>query len=250
MHNEEIFYINDATFLSKDTSNHILDLTLKHHPNFGKEKLHSFEKPVIMIAGFGYNGAKFETLLTLDRYFRMHDIKISGITYNQLGLLFDYYTFSWTKNIVFPNIVYEINDFFYKILSKDTSDLVILNLPGSMNQMSAENSFQFGMLHQAYLKAVSVDICILALNPSVTIDSVEKQVQILKLNGVGAIAFTVSPISYDSDSIHQNLKYFSVDDNKLVTYIKSLQEKYPYPVVRVTELEKDQLGEYILTSLL
>ncbi len=162
--NEKFNYIGN--FIKGESMKNQNVLTLDNHINYYGDGLSFVNAPIVAIGSFGCNQSKFELLLNLVSGFKTNKIDVSTITYNPLGILFGFNTFKYPKKIEFPNIVYNVNSTIAKISTN--KDIVLVNLPGSMCSLNDKNNYDFGMLCQAYTKAVAIDIFIMCINPAIT----------------------------------------------------------------------------------
>ncbi len=144
-------------------------------------------------------------MLNLVSGFKTNKIDVSTITYNPLGILFGFNTFKYPKKIEFPNIVYNVNSTIAKISTN--KDIVLVNLPGSMCSLNDKNNYDFGMLCQAYTKAVAIDIFIMCINPAITVEMIKNQMQLLNSDGINNFIFLITPITYYGSSIDRSVKY-------------------------------------------
>ena len=81
-----------------------------------------------------------------------------------MGGVFNLSTYLYPSEIIFPSIVYRINETLDIVSQQDKSDMLIADIPGGITNLNWHNINNFGMLFKAFLMAADADIVILMIN--------------------------------------------------------------------------------------
>jgi len=233
--------------LQSDKSINKIEL-ISHNSN--KAKYISYVKtPVIFIAGVGVSSQKFEIQLTLFNEFKERDINSKNITYNPLGILYDFYTYEYPKEIVVPNIVFSINNDLYELSKMSDTDIIIANIAGGFTPLNAHNLNDFGSLFYSYIKAVDIDVLILTINSGINYSSIKKELDKIKLENIPNIFLVLTDLCYDEMLMEsaKGVRAIAIDSESQHNAYKLAQNALnDYHIITMEDVRKGKLSDSIL----
>lgn len=174
-----------------------------------------------MIANFGVNSGKFNLQVELYKQLVSKAIVCEAITYNPLGVIFDFYVYKYPEKIILPDILYSINNDIASITEKKFG---MINVPGTIEKISKYNS-DFVDLFNIYLRSLDIDILILGVNikipPTIIFDKLNKIKE-----EVSKIFIYVNNKAIDemSSESSEGFKTYPIGNKEVIEYVKSLRK--------------------------
>lgn len=224
-------------------------LHIKEYDNPDVEFIKYIDKPIIYITSLACGTQKFETLLQLQKQLMNGDVHVGSITSNPLGNIMGISTYQYPKEIIFPKIIYQINQTLDNIARIEDIDMLLADIPGGMAKLNWHNQNNFGMLFKAFLMAADVDIVLIMLNEGLVWNDIEKEIQVINSSGVPNIIFCISELAYDMSSIESEtgvrLVKNGCEKNEFF-YQEAVEHLSGYKVFRFSELLDGELVRYIL----
>jgi len=234
-----------------DTSDNKIQLL--NHYAVESDYICEIEQPIMALASFGYGSSKFDLQIRMNRNISKLSYSATYLTYNPMGILFkDFVVFEYPKQIICPNLIYSINRSIYELSITNNIDIFILNIGGSIRSINYHNSYDMGMLFEAYLKAFRVDIILLCVTINVSIDVVLFEIERLKATGITEVIVVVSDNQYDTATYESStgIKYFKCSSEKQKAYAKKLSEKYCIDLVYLlNDFDSPDVVETIVRKL-
>ncbi|MCL2284175.1 MAG: S8/S53 family peptidase [Fibromonadales bacterium] len=213
-------------------------IQLKSHYSIESDYICDIAQPIITLASFGYGASKFDLQLKVHNNISKLGYNAKCLTYNPMGILFkDFVVFEYPKQIICPNFIYSINKFIYELSITNDTDIFILNVGGSIRAINYHNSYDMGMLFEAYIKAFRIDIILLCVNINVSIDAILFEIERLKATGITEVIIVVSDNEYDNTTYETStgMKYFKCSDDKQYAYAEKLRDKYCFNLVHLLD---------------
>lgn len=128
------------------------------------EPLHKFSVPIIAIGGMLWSTDKFAISLALNRMLSSENYKSVLITPKKYMELLDIYCI---PDFLYDSTVDELlkinllNNFIYNIIKREKPDVILLEIPGSIQNPSDEILTGFGLLQYIMFNSVTVDFLII-----------------------------------------------------------------------------------------
>ena len=178
--------------------------------------------PIFLITGIGMDCNKFSIQLELKKQMNEKKFQNHCITYNPLGFVYDMDVIKYPDKILFPELIYSINDHIKTTEENFIGDYeaIIINVAGSMFPLNRVNTNNFGMLYHAYINALSIDYVIICVNSIINLSSLEKEIKKLNLIGIFNISLVVSDLTYNTN--------FLEDPNGIIIYWEDIEVKNKY----------------------
>ena len=201
-----------------------------------------------MIAGIGPSCGKFATQLELLNSFHQNELSSYNITFNYLGVFYDMACFNYPSKIVYPDMVYMINNYVKHIEQKKDYESIVINIPNGITA-TEYGDHNFGALYNATISAVDVDLVILCVNSSVLPVEIGCEIGKLEHIGIKNIIIVVSEESYFYRSSGQHIIY-SETLKKNEEYKDMLQKYFSkIPVILQTEYGSERLYDSVVKYL-
>lgn len=201
-----------------------LNKFLLEHGSEYKQFMYNITRPIFMIASFGVNSGKFNLQVELYKQLVSKAIACEAITYNPLGVIFDFYVYKYPEKIILPDILYSINNDIASITEKNNSELLMINVPGTIEKISKYNS-DFGDLFNIYLRSLDIDILILCVNvkipPTIIFDKLNKIKEEVSKIFIYVNNKAIDEMSFESS---EGFKTYPIGNKDVIEYVKSLRE--------------------------
>ena len=229
-------------------SEHVINCNEYDSPDV--EFIKYIEKPIIYIAGFACGTQKYETLIQLYKQFTDLGVRCGTMTNNPLGYIMGMSAYEYPKEIIYPKIVYQLNETMDCISRKGEIDMVLVDIPGGITKLNWHNEYNFGMLFKAFLMAADADIVIIMLNQGIIWDDIKRETQQITSNNVPNIIFCISEFVFDMSTVESEtgvqLTKTSESDNEQF-YQEALEQLPEYKVFRYQDLLDGNMVKYILS---
>lgn len=122
--------------------------------------------PSICIASYGNNMDKLKIQIYLNKNFQDAGYSVGNITFNPIGLLYNFDFIQYPKSVVYPDYFYFINYQMYK--SSQRKDLLISSIPGEIDRF-INSERQIGTISQIFTLIHNIDVVILSVSSFIEI---------------------------------------------------------------------------------
>lgn len=233
-------------FSNRDSNSYLYD-----YMNYRSSEMAVLEKPVIAITSLCTGLNKSDVQISLLNSFKQDELKIESVTNNPVGLLFNADVFSFPQELKFPDIVYCINKFMYFSEVNKDIDAWLINIGGAIDQVNNLNTYNFGMLVDAYLSAANIDVVIMCVNPSIDIPNLKLQLANLYKHGVKKIFIVLShnDINASTMDCRDGLQTYYIDDIKYNIAFNYIEENIEEKVLTLNDVQTGKLYESIIETL-
>lgn len=222
---------------------------MKNHRNDRLNYINYIKKPVIFICSLGYSSSKFDLQLELFKGLKVHNINTENITYNPLGVLFDFEVYEYPKDVNIPETIYSINHELYQLSEHESTDAILVNIAGGITQLNTHNRNNFGALFFAYKNAANADIIILSINYGINLDRLGRQLEKLELEDIPEIILVISKKLYDPMLMesYDGVRAIPSSQKQQNEFYSEVKTRFPtYQVYSYNEVEEGKLVEGIL----
>lgn len=224
-------------------------------PEYVPVELSNISTPVIMVAGLGERCNKFETQLSLRRYFTSMDYKVCQLGTKNYCSLFG---FKSLPGFLFENVytpeqkIYLFNDYLLRIEKEEKPDVFIIGVPGGIMTFDNLAVNHFAILPYILSNAVRPDAMVLNIYYNSYDD---KSLQDLKNYcwyrfGFEIDAFNVANTKYDinmEDKVN-HVAFLSLDSYFVMGNLTvEMQEKWK--IYNVLSKASDRLPEHVYNVL-
>lgn len=125
--------------------------------------LEKVDTPILAIAGLWEDTDKFETSLAIRDMFINSEYRISQVGSRNCCEMFGFHSFPsfmWDKNIDAADKVCFLNRWIKQLIDKEKSDLLILTVPGCIQNLNEVFTRGFGLVPHIVFQAILVDYLI------------------------------------------------------------------------------------------
>ena len=122
--------------------------------------IEDIDVPVVVIAGLWEKTDKFEASLVLREKFIQSGYRITQIGSRNCCELLGFHSFPnymLDPNIGATNKIISFNNWIQTLVQKEKPDVVILTIPGAVQNLNDKNTKGFGILHHIVFQAISAD---------------------------------------------------------------------------------------------
>lgn len=221
---------------------------LKNHRHDRMNHIECIKKPVIFICSLGYSSSKFELQLEVYKGLKERNIITENVTYNPLGVLFDFEVYEYPKEVNIPETVYSINHELFQLSKHKEADAILVNIAGGITQLNNHNRNNFGALFFAYKNAVNADAVILTINYGINLERLGRQLEKLKLEDIPEIILVISKKSYDPMLMEScdGVRAIPASDRQQNEFFEEVKTRFPtYKIYRYKDVEDGRLTEMI-----
>lgn len=164
--------------------------------------LEPLDVPVVIVTGYWEKTDKFEVSLALRERFLKQGYRLSQIGSRDGCEMFGFYSFPrfmFSKDIDAIDKIIYFNRWIAQLVREEQPDLLLLTIPGAMQNFNEHFTRGFGILHQQVFQAVVPDIVVMCM-PYMTIfkEALEEMSMLCKYKfGVLVDAFHMSNLFID-----------------------------------------------------
>lgn len=223
-------FIKNKKYISEDImvlGNNLIKKKLSYH---NSKCVHDIPVPVVTIVSVGEFCNGFNCQLAMSNNFESDGYKVSKITSNSLGKLFDFHmlpNYIYKSNLSYEDKIVNFNDFVLSIIKKEDPDVILLEIEDPILPYNDRITNHFGAIPAIITKSVQSDISILSLYYS---DYDETYLNQLKLFCRYALNTEINYINISNESMTikeissiNPIQYITVD---LATVLHAINSDY------------------------
>lgn len=209
--------------------------------------------PIIGIAGFSNECQKEYVQLELYRQFREKGFRIACITYNPIGVAFDFYTYQFQNMISVEETIHNINYTIRQIDKLALYDAILLNIASGICPLSRSITNGFGLLSYLWMQAVPIDYLILNTNIGIAERIINRELARVAHMNTARVSLYISQhaITPTSLSSKQGIEYYQSSTKHLCEYGNRLTRAIPTetPLFKPDDLLNGTICDSILRAL-
>lgn len=225
--------------------------SLYDYKDYKSHEMSVLQKPVIAIFSLCSGLNKLDVQFSLLNSFRGDELDIEVVSNNPIGILHNANVFTFPSEIIFPNIVYSINQFMYLYEINKEFDAWLISVGGALKRVNSLNTYNFGKLADAYLSAANIDVAILCVNLSVDIADLKLHLSYLYKHGVEKVFIVLShnDIDFSTMNYKDGLQTYCIDDTKYYDAFEYLKENVQETVFTLDDVNNGDLYQNIIKVL-
>lgn len=178
-------------------------IKLKSHYKNIDQFISPITLPVFEIVSIGSNSSKFLLQTTIFQQLEEKGISTQCITYNPLGIAFDFKTFEYPEKFVYPDLTYFINADVYETIKEKNKDLLLINIGGSIRKVGKMQD-DSGELFRAYNKTIAADVLLLCISYGINITTIQEEIEKMYSYKVPYIAIVISDNKWDLSTVESS----------------------------------------------
>lgn len=224
---------------------------LNDYDLYKSHEISILEAPIIAISSICSELQKTDIQSSLLSEFIGDNLKVSSITNNPIGILENSDVFHFPRNIKFPNIVYSINRYMYLTEIYKDIDAWLINIGGGVSRINSLNTYNFGKLVDAYLSASNIDIMILCINPTISVEFLKRQISYLYKNNVEKVFLVLSHKDINPATIdyRDGLQTYLIDEEKYFLSLNYLKNQIDEEILTIDDVKNGKLYNEIIETL-
>lgn len=209
------------------------------------------EAPIIAISSICSELHKIEILSSLLNEFRKDNFKIGSVTNNPIGILENSDVFYFPVNVKFPDIVYSINRYMYLVEMYRDIDAWLINIGGGISIINSLNTYNFGKLVDAYLSASNIDIMILCITPSISVEFLKRQISYLYKNNVEKVFLVLAHKDINPATVdyRNGIQTYLIDEEKYLLSLNYLRNNIDEEILTIDDVKNGKLYRNIIDTL-